>query len=147
MTELAGELISRAAAGDERAFDRLVDPYRRELHVHCYRILGSTEDAEDALQETMLAAWQGLGRFERRASIRTWLYRVATNRCLNMLRAASRRPAVERPPSTPTCRSRPASARSSGSSRTPTCSSKDSPTTRLARRPATRPWRRSRSPS
>jgi RNA polymerase sigma-70 factor (TIGR02960 family) len=98
MTELARELISRAAAGDERAFDRLVDPYRRELHVHCYRILGSTEDAEDALQETMLAAWQGLGSFERRASIRTWLYRVATNRCLNMLRAASRRPAMEKPP-------------------------------------------------
>jgi RNA polymerase sigma factor (sigma-70 family) len=65
--------------------------------VHCYRILGSTEDAEDALQETLLAAWQGLGGFERRASIRTWLYRVATNRCLNTLRAASRRPRMEKP--------------------------------------------------
>jgi RNA polymerase sigma-70 factor (TIGR02960 family) len=98
MMELASELIPRAVAGDERAFHRLVDPYRRELHVHCYRILGSTEDAEDALQETMLAAWQGLGRFERRASMRTWLYRVATNHCLNMLRAASRRPRMEKPP-------------------------------------------------
>jgi RNA polymerase sigma-70 factor (TIGR02960 family) len=97
MTELASELISRATAGDEQAFHRLVDPYRRELHVHCYRILGSTEDAQDALQETLLAAWQGLGGFERRASIRTWLYRVATNRCLNMLRAASRRPRMEPP--------------------------------------------------
>jgi RNA polymerase sigma-70 factor (TIGR02960 family) len=97
MTEVASKLISRAAAGDEQAFHRLVDPYRRELHVHCYRILGSTEDAQDALQETLLAAWQGLGSFERRASIRTWLYRVATNRCLNMLRAASRRPRMETP--------------------------------------------------
>jgi RNA polymerase sigma-70 factor (TIGR02960 family) len=91
------ELISRAAAGDEDAFRELVDPYRRELHVHCYRMLGSTEDAEDALQETLLAAWQGLARFERRASIRTWLYRVATNRCLNALRSASRRPRMDVP--------------------------------------------------
>jgi RNA polymerase sigma-70 factor (TIGR02960 family) len=95
--DVSSDLISGAAAGDEEAFRRLVDPHRRELHVHCYRILGSTEDAEDALQETLLAAWQGLGRFERRASIRTWLYRVATNRCLNMLRSASRRPRVEVP--------------------------------------------------
>jgi RNA polymerase sigma factor (sigma-70 family) len=65
--------------------------------VHCYRMLGSTEDAEDVLQETLLAAWQGLGRFERRASLRTWLYRVATNRCLNALRSASRRPRADLP--------------------------------------------------
>jgi DNA-directed RNA polymerase specialized sigma24 family protein len=69
--DVSSDLISRATAGDEAAFRELVDPYRRELHVHCYRILGSTEDAEDALQETLLAAWQGLARFERRASIRT----------------------------------------------------------------------------
>jgi RNA polymerase sigma-70 factor (TIGR02960 family) len=92
MTLVRTDLISRATGGDEEAFRQLVDPYRKELHVHCYRILGSTEDAEDALQETLLGAWQGLGRFERRASLRTWLYRVATNRCLNTLRSADRRP-------------------------------------------------------
>jgi RNA polymerase sigma-70 factor (TIGR02960 family) len=97
MIPVSTDLISRAAAGDEEAFGELVEPYRKELHVHCYRILGSTEDAEDALQETFLAAWQGLDRFERRASMRTWLYRVATNRCLNMLRAAARRPRTEKP--------------------------------------------------
>ncbi len=86
------DLIAQARTGDEEAFRRLVDPYRRELLVHCYRILGSTQDAEDALQETLLSAWQGLAGFEERASVRTWLYRVATNRCLNVLRASSRRP-------------------------------------------------------
>src|SRR5262249_31734143 len=73
----------------------LPEPYRRELHVHCYRMLGSLQDAEDVLQDTLLAAWQGLGTFEGRASIRTWLYRIATNRCLNALRSASRRRAKE----------------------------------------------------
>src|ERR671930_1480866 len=97
MATVSTDLLARATAGDEEAFRELVDPFRRELHVHCYRILGSTEDAEDALQEILLAAWQGLGRFERRASLRTWLYRVATNRCLNMLRAARRRPGMEKP--------------------------------------------------
>jgi RNA polymerase sigma-70 factor (TIGR02960 family) len=92
MTAMSTDLIFRAAEGDAEAFRELVDPYRMELHVHCYRMLGSTEDAEDALQETLLAAWQGLGGFEQRASIRTWLYRVATNRCLNTLRTARRRP-------------------------------------------------------
>lgn len=92
------ELIGRAQAGDERAFQQLVEPYRRELQLHCYRILGSALDAEDAMQETMLAAWQGLPGFEQRASIRTWLYKVATNRCLNALRAASRRPSMGQPP-------------------------------------------------
>jgi RNA polymerase sigma-70 factor (TIGR02960 family) len=86
------DLLARAQAGDEASFAELVEPYRRELHVHCYRILGSTQDAEDALQETLLAAWRSLGGFEGRASLRTWLYRVATNHCLNTLRSARRRP-------------------------------------------------------
>src|SRR4029079_1864542 len=80
---------------DDHAFRELTDPHRRELHMHCYRMLGSFQDAEDALQDTMLSAWQGLGGFEGRSSIRTWLYRIATNRCLNALRTASRRPARE----------------------------------------------------
>src|SRR5262245_12633747 len=90
---LTTDLIARARAGDNDAFRELTAPYRRELQVHCYRMLGSFQDAEDALQDTLLAAWQGLGGFEGRASIRTWLYRIATNRCLNALRTASRRPA------------------------------------------------------
>src|SRR5437667_8658100 len=91
------DLISRARAGDGEAFRELTEPHRRELQVHCYRMLGSVQDAEDALQETMLAAWRGLGGFtEERASLRTWLYKIATNRCLNARRAASRRPAGER---------------------------------------------------
>lgn len=89
------ELISRARAGDGEAFRELTEPYRRELQVHCYRMLGSFQDAEDTLQDTLLAAWQGVGGFEGRASVRTWLYRIATNRCLNALRSASRRPAKE----------------------------------------------------
>ena len=92
---MTADLISRAQAGDGSAFRELTEPYRRELQVHCYRMLGSFQDAEDVLQETLLAAWQGLGAFEGRASIRTWLYRIATNRCLNARRAASRRPAKE----------------------------------------------------
>jgi RNA polymerase sigma-70 factor (ECF subfamily) len=81
-------LIERARSGDETAFRELVDAYRHELHLHCYRMLGSFHDAEDALQETLIAAWRGLSSFEGRSSIRTWLLRVATNRCLNVLRAA-----------------------------------------------------------
>jgi RNA polymerase sigma-70 factor (ECF subfamily) len=84
--------LSTAGAGDESAFRELVEPYRRELHVHCYRLLGSLQDAEDIVQETLLAAWRGLGGFEARASLRTWLYRIATNRCLNVLRERRRRP-------------------------------------------------------
>jgi RNA polymerase sigma-70 factor (ECF subfamily) len=85
-------LLTRARAGDEDAFRDLIDPYRRELRLHCYRILGSLQDAEDQLQETLLAAWRGLDGFGERASLRAWLYRIATNRCLNALRDRGRRP-------------------------------------------------------
>ena len=85
------ELVERAQHGDAAAFADLVQPYRHELLVHCYRMLGSLDDAEDALQEALLSAWQGLPGFEGRASLRTWLYRVTTNRCVDALRAAGRR--------------------------------------------------------
>ena len=87
------DLISRARTGDGDAFRALTEPHRRELQVHCYRMLGSLQDAEDTVQETLLAAWKGIGGFEGRSSLRTWLYRIATNHCLNALRTASRRPA------------------------------------------------------
>ncbi|HEY9484313.1 MAG TPA: RNA polymerase subunit sigma-70 [Micromonosporaceae bacterium] len=93
--------LTRARTGDEHAFRDLVAPYRRELHVHCYRMLGSVQDAEDALQETLFAAWRGLGDFAERSSVRTWLYRIATNRCLNARRDGARRPPVPVPPFTP----------------------------------------------
>ena len=89
MTE---QTLARARAGDEDAFRELTDPYRRELQVHVYRIVGSAQDAEDLLQETLLAAWSGLEQFEGRASVRAWLYRIATNRALDALRASRRRP-------------------------------------------------------
>src|ERR1700684_4386583 len=89
--------LVRARAGDGEAFRELVGPYRRELQLHCYRILGSVPDAEDVLQETLLAAWRGLDRFEERASVRAWLYRIATNRSLNVLRDSGRRPAAAGP--------------------------------------------------
>src|SRR5258708_12111134 len=89
------DVIPRAGAGDGDAFREVTEPYRRELQVHCYRMLGSFQDAEDTLQETLLAAWQGLGGFEGRASLRTWLYRIATNRCLNVRRSANRRPPTD----------------------------------------------------
>ena len=89
MTE---QTLARARAGDEDAFRELTDPYRRELQLHVYRMVGSAQDAEDLLQETLLAAWRGLERFEERASVRAWLYRIATNRSLDALRASRRRP-------------------------------------------------------
>jgi RNA polymerase sigma-70 factor (TIGR02960 family) len=85
-------VLTRARAGDDVAFHELTGPYLGELRLHCYRILGSIQDAEDVLQETLLAAWRGLGQYEGRASMRTWLYRIATNRCLNALRDDARRP-------------------------------------------------------
>ena len=88
---MTADLTARARAGDDEAFRQLIGPYQGELELHCYRILGSVHDAEDAVQETLLAAWRGLGRFEGRASVRTWLYQVATNCCLKTLRSARRR--------------------------------------------------------
>jgi RNA polymerase sigma-70 factor (TIGR02960 family) len=92
MAVLTDRTLARARAGDEEAFRELTDPYRRELQLHCYRIVGSVQDAEDLLQETLLAAWRGLDGYQARAPLRTWLYRIATNRCLNALRASARRP-------------------------------------------------------
>src|SRR5205823_5124905 len=86
------QTLDRARAGDEDAFRELTDPYRRELQLHVYRIVGSAQDAEDLLQETLLAAWRGLEQFEGRASVRAWLYQIATNRSLEALRASRRRP-------------------------------------------------------
>ncbi len=95
-------ILERAQAGEEQAFRALVEPYRRELQVHCYRLTGSLADAEDLLQETLLAAWRGLAGFQQRSSLRSWLYRIATNQCLNALRAAGRRiPASPVPPFQP----------------------------------------------
>jgi RNA polymerase sigma-70 factor (TIGR02960 family) len=90
-------LIDRARAGDHDAFRDLVQGHSHELQVHCYRILGSLQDAEDAVQETLVSAWRNLGDFEQRSSLRTWLYKIATNRCLDMLRADSRRLRVAAP--------------------------------------------------
>ena len=85
------ELLAAATAGDEEAFVQLTGPLRRRLHVHCYRMLGSVHDADDALQETMLRAWRGIGRFEPRAELSSWLYRIATNVCLRMIEQRGRR--------------------------------------------------------
>jgi len=96
---MSADLMDLARRGDSEAFGALVEPHLRELQAHCYRILGSTEDAEDALQETLLSAWRGLSGFDGQASLRSWLFRVATNRCLDALRAWHRRSRVE--PATP----------------------------------------------
>jgi RNA polymerase sigma-70 factor (TIGR02960 family) len=96
------QLLSRARAGEEAAFAALTESFRAQLQLHCYRIVGSVQDAEDLVQETLLAAWRGLERFEGRASVRSWLYRIATNRCLNHLRdRAQRRPGPPAPPEQP----------------------------------------------
>jgi RNA polymerase sigma-70 factor (ECF subfamily) len=89
---VSSDLIARARAGDEQAFRELAERHRRELQVHCYRLLGSPHDAEEAVQETLVAAWQGMTGFEQRSSVRTWLLRIATNRCLDALRTRRRRP-------------------------------------------------------
>jgi RNA polymerase sigma-70 factor (TIGR02960 family) len=91
------DLIARARAGDHNAFRDLVEVHSHELQVHCYRILGSAQDAEDALQEILVSAWRNLGDFGQRSSLRTWLYQIATNRCLSLLRADSRRPRIAPP--------------------------------------------------
>jgi RNA polymerase sigma-70 factor (TIGR02960 family) len=106
------DALERARAGDDQAFGEVTAPYLVELRLHCYRILGSVQDAEDVLQETLLAAWRGIGQYEGRAAVRTWLYRIATNRCLNALRDSSRRPRPEPPeppfePPRPTRRGEP----------------------------------------
>src|ERR1700727_520987 len=85
-------LLAAAQAGDERAFRQLVEPYRHALEVHCYRMLGSPHEAEDLVQETLLRAWRAIERFEPRAQLQTWLYRIATNACLDELERRPRRP-------------------------------------------------------
>jgi RNA polymerase sigma-70 factor (ECF subfamily) len=85
------DALDAARAGDEAAFERLVEPFRKELHAHCYRMLGSLHDTEEALQEAMLRVWKGLDRFEGRSSLRAWLYKVATNVCLDLIARRKRR--------------------------------------------------------
>ncbi len=95
------ELLARAQSGDQAAFGELTEPYRRELQLHCYRMLGAVRDTEDLVQDILLSAWRGMAGFRGQASVRTWLYRIATNRCLNALRDRERRPLSLPPPSVP----------------------------------------------
>jgi RNA polymerase sigma-70 factor, ECF subfamily len=90
-SDVAAEELPRARQGDEEAFRRIVEPLRSELHAHCYRMLGSLHDAEDALQDALLRAWRGLNRFEGRSSVRAWLYKIATNACLDAIGRRGRR--------------------------------------------------------
>jgi RNA polymerase sigma-70 factor (ECF subfamily) len=90
--------LGRALANEEAAFAQITESLRRELQLHCYRIVGSVQDSEDLVQETLLAAWRGLQHFEGRASVRSWLYRIATNHCLNHLRDRGRHVANSPPP-------------------------------------------------
>src|SRR6516164_1785260 len=90
--------LGSALANEEAAFTLLTESLRRELQLHCYRIVGSVQDSEDLVQETLLAAWRGLQQFEGRASLRAWLYRIATNHCLNHLRDRGRRVPDSPPP-------------------------------------------------
>lgn len=98
---MSERLLAEARAGDGDAFGELVEPYRRELQVHCYRIMGSVHDAEDLLQETLMAAWRGLDRLQAPRALRAWLYRIATNKCLNALRAGRRGPRFDFTPAVP----------------------------------------------
>ena len=90
------ELLAAARSGDEEAFRRLVAPYRAQLHAHCYRMLGSLHDAEDVLQDAMLRTWRGLPGFDGRSAFRTWLYRIATNVCLDVIRRPAEAGAADR---------------------------------------------------
>jgi RNA polymerase sigma-70 factor, ECF subfamily len=92
-TAREGKLLEAARTGDKDAFRRLVEPHYKELHAHCYRMLGSVHDADDALQDAPLRAWRGLASFEGRSTLRSWLYRITTNACLDVI---ARRPARER---------------------------------------------------
>ena len=146
-------LLEAARRGDEDAFERLVEPHRRELHAHCYRMLGSLHDAEDALQDAQLRAWRGLPRFDGRSSLRTWLYRIATNTSLDVIGKRPERtlPIDHGPAVGPVRRAgRAAAWRRSGSSPTPTSSSgsrtatpRPTRATRRARASSSRSWRRS----
>src|SRR6187397_1973544 len=91
VSALERDLLDAARGGDQDAYRRLVEPHRGALHAHCYRMLGSTQDAEDALQDSLLRAWRGLARFEGRSSLRSWLYTIATNVCLRALERRGRR--------------------------------------------------------
>ena len=130
------DLIARARAGDDNAFRELAEVHSHELQVHCYRILGSLQDAEDALQETLVSARRNLGDFRQQSSLRTWLYQIATNRCLSMLRADSRRPRTKFRRGTPW---------TGPAARAAACGRRPVPRRRARRRPGPCRWRSSRA--
>ena len=84
-------LLERAQSGDEAAYEQIIEVHRAELHAHCYRMLASVHDADDAVQEALIRAWRGLAQFESRSSLRTWLYRIATNTSFDVLKKRKRR--------------------------------------------------------